>query len=74
MTRLVLLPGLASAGLLLAGLGSSEAGGTPYSPPALPPEVAYRDPTYLPPPPPIPVARVPRSLNLPLYNEPPPRF
>jgi hypothetical protein len=59
------------------GATHAGAGGYPHAVrhrPLPPPEIAYRDPTYLPPPPPVPVARVPRSLNLPLYNEPPRRF
>ncbi|KQO72549.1 hypothetical protein ASF27_10295 [Methylobacterium sp. Leaf102] len=74
MIRLVLSAGLASASLVLAGLGPAQAGGELRHRPLPPPEIAYRDPAYLPPPPPLPVVRVPRSLNLPLYNEPPRRF
>ena len=47
----------------------------------LPPEIAYRDPRGLPPPPPAlhapgPVVRayLPRNDALPMYNEPPARF
>lgn len=74
MLRLALF---ASAGAL--SIGATHAGDyrDPHAlrhRPLPPPEVAYRDLTYLPPPPPVPVARVPRSLNLPLYNEPPRRF
>ncbi|MDO9426126.1 MAG: hypothetical protein Q7T93_04780 [Methylobacterium sp.] len=71
MIRPLLLAGL--SWILAAGL-VAQAGGDLRHRPLPPPEVAYRDPTYLPPPPPVPVARVPRSLNLPLYNEPPRRF
>lgn len=75
MIRLVLSAGLASASLVLAGLGPAQAGGELRHRPLPPPEIAYRDPTYLSPLPlPLPVVRVPRSLNLPLYNEPPRRF
>lgn len=78
MLRLVLL---SSAVMLAAGAVPVLAGGEPgpyrRSPP-LPPEIAYRDPAYLPlPPRPIlatPVVLAPRALGLPLYNEPPPRF
>lgn len=57
-----------------------HAGGEPtpaYRRLLLPPHIAYRDPTYVAPRHPvvlIPIRRVPRSLALPLYNEPPPRF
>ncbi|NEU11482.1 hypothetical protein G3T14_04990 [Methylobacterium sp. BTF04] len=40
----------------------------------LPPEVAYRDPTFRPREHVAPVATLPRSLNVPLYNVPPPRL
>lgn len=86
MLRLILLGGVALAA------GAAQAGGEPGAygrARALPPEIPYRDPAYIPPPPirpialvPVPVAPVfvaptfiaPRSLALPLYNEPPPRF
>lgn len=71
MIRPLLLAGLSSAGLLAASL-EAQAGGELRYRPLPPPEIVYRDPTYLPPP--VPVVRVPRSLNLPLYNEPPRRF
>lgn len=71
MIRPLLLAGL--SWILAAGLVAQARGDLRHRP-LPPPEVAYRDPTYLPPPPPVPVARVPRSLNLPLYNEPPRRF
>lgn len=81
MLRLVLL-GTAVA-LAAPALAGSQLG-YPRRGPYLPPEVAYRDPAYIPPPPlrPVhaapgfvaPVLLAPRSLALPLYNEPPPRF
>ncbi|KQP09717.1 hypothetical protein ASF28_00585 [Methylobacterium sp. Leaf99] len=73
MIRLILTAVLVAASFPTASL-SVQARGDLRHRPLPPPEVAYRDPTYLPPPPPVPVARVPRSLNLPLYNEPPRRF
>lgn len=39
----------------------------------LPPEIAYRDPSYAPPPR-FRAAASPRHPNAPVYNEPPPRF
>jgi hypothetical protein len=79
MRRLVLL---GSAVTLAACALPAQAGGEPgpYGRGArLPPEIAYRDPTYLPPPRfrqmvAVPVVVAPRNLALPLYNEPPPRF
>ncbi|MDB5645401.1 hypothetical protein [Methylobacterium sp.] len=79
MRRLVLL---GSAVTLAACALPAQAGGQPgpYGRGArLPPEIAYRDPTYLPPPRfrqmvAVPVVVAPRNLALPLYNEPPPRF
>lgn len=81
MLRLVIL------GAAVALAAPALAGGDPGYPRRgryLPPEVAYRDPAYIPPPPlrpvlaaPVfvaPVLLAPRSLALPLYNEPPPRF
>jgi len=74
MMRSLFLTGLSAASVFGAGL-VAQAGGAPHHRPLLPPEVAYRDPAYLPPPPPpVPVVTPPRSLSLPLYNEPPPRF
>lgn len=73
---------IGSAVALAVGAAPVRAGGEP-SPyrrgPYLPPEVAYRDPTYRAVPPLRPVIAVPvrlarRPLSLPLYNEPPPRF
>ncbi len=77
MRRLILL---GSATVLVLGAGPVRAGGEPGiggRRPLLPPHIAYRDPAYVAPRRPvvlIPVRRVPRSLALPLYNEPPPRF
>jgi hypothetical protein len=76
MLRLVLLTGAAA---VLAGATPVCAGGEPgpaYRRP-LPPQIAYRDPSYVAPLRPVrlvPVRRAPRSLALPLYNEPPQRF
>lgn len=81
MLRFVLL-----SGTLALAAGAAQAGGEPgpygrVRP--LPPEIPYRDPTYVPPPPrPVVLAPVfvsptfvaPRPLSLPLYNEPPLRF
>jgi len=73
MHRFALTASLPWAALLLTGACASAEDVRHRPPP--PPEVAYRDPAYLPPPPPIIVpASAPRSLNLPLYNKPPPRF
>lgn len=77
MRRLILL---GSATALVLGAGPVRASGEPDlggRRPLLPPHIAYRDPTYVAPRHPvvlIPIRRVPRSLALPLYNEPPPRF
>jgi hypothetical protein len=70
----------ASAAASFVGAAPAHAGGEPGRGdrrPLLPPHIAYRDPVYVAPRRPvvlIPVRRVPRSLALPLYNEPPPRF
>ncbi|WP_156633979.1 hypothetical protein [Methylobacterium sp. Leaf113] len=84
MLRLVLAGSVFVGSVLTmpAGVGMALAGGEPgpaYRRPLLPPDIAYRDPTYVAPPPLrtvvlAPVLRAPRSLALPLYNEPPPRF
>lgn len=73
MLRLALLgSALAlSAGAVHAG-GYRDVDGPRYRE-TLPPHVVYRDPGYRPVAP-IPVALPPRSLNVPLYNVPPPRF
>lgn len=77
MLRLTLFGAVA----LTMGAVPALAGGDPgpyRRGPHLPPEIAYRDPSYLPPLPPrvllAPVVLVPRPLGVPLYNEPPPRF
>jgi hypothetical protein len=77
MLRVVFL-----AGAMVAGIssGPASAGGEPgpISRRPLPPaHIAYRDPAYAARVRPFfvaPVPRAPRSLALPLYNEPPPRF
>lgn len=77
MLRFVLL---GSAAALSVGAGAARAGGEPgptYRRTLPPAHIAYRDPSYVVPPQPVllvPVRRAPRSLALPLYNEPPPRF
>jgi hypothetical protein len=77
MLRLVLL---GSAAAVSMGAGPVHAGGEPgpISRRPLPPaHIAYRDPAYAARVRPFfvaPVPRAPRSLALPLYNEPPPRF
>ncbi|MCJ2033625.1 hypothetical protein [Methylobacterium sp. J-068] len=72
---------LGSAVALAASAAPVLAGGEPgpyRRGPSLPPEIAYRDPAYLAPPPRAvivaPEFLAPRALGLPLYNEPPPRF
>jgi hypothetical protein len=76
MLRLVLLSSVValSASAVCAG---GEPGGYGRGP-RLPPEIAYRDPAFIPPPArPMIVApsfHAPRPLGVPLYNEPPPRF
>ncbi|KQP33934.1 hypothetical protein ASF49_08765 [Methylobacterium sp. Leaf104] len=70
----------ASAVMVSAGASPVRAGGEPgpsYRRPLPPPQIAYRDPSYVAPLRPVliaPAPRAPRSLALPLYNEPPPRF
>lgn len=66
-TALALSPGAALAG------GSYGERAAFQDRVGLPPEVAYRDPAF-PPRTPEPVSTPPRSLNVPLYNVPPPRF
>ena len=77
MHRLVVI---GCAVVVSMGVDPVQAGGEPtaaYKRLVLPPHIAYRDPAYVAQRRPvvlIPIRRLPRSLALPLYNEPPPRF